>query len=315
MELLVVDLINEEENSGAALCSRLNEIGAFDAGQKNGLERMPLWSWTMSSDEESLRCTAHLPQFRLAEHGEQLYGGAARILADYIVEKHEPDIIRQIIRKQFRYSREEEAAIERCCRMVLSGEQWGLAEEESYSNEQGGSRRSIKVATELLDYMTENTHLHLQGFLTFRLHSYWQELREAAEYAVEEYVMDKQYQEFISLLKYFVAAQPNRRGLVHVLHGADRSIQLLDEQFEPLDMKGEERALAELVDAELNMEDMVLSNLITAAPASILIHTSEPEHQVIRTIQAIFDSRIDICGGCSDCQMPRREVLGGSGES
>lgn len=313
MELLVVDLINEEENSGAALCSRLNEQGALATVSGEDWFREPLWSWSISPEGDYLRCTANLPGFRLADHGDRLYESAARILSDYIVERHEPEIIRQIIRKQFRYSREEEAAIERCCRLVLSGEQWSIPNEEtSQAANEGRSSRSVKVAAELFDYMSENTRLHLQGFLTFRLHGYWQELREAAEYAVEEYVMDKQYQEFISLLKYFVSAQPSRRNLVHVLQGPDSVIQLLDERYEPLENKGEERALAELVDAELNMEDMVLSSLITAAPSVIVIHAAESEHGVIRTIQAIFDGKIDLCPGCADCGAPRREVLGGS---
>ncbi|QJC53212.1 hypothetical protein HGI30_17620 [Paenibacillus albicereus] len=311
MELLVVELIEKGEDGGAALLlERLNEHAALAASQGSAASEEPLWSWGLAEEAGRLRCTANLPRFRLGEHGGLLYEGAASALSDYIVDRHEGDLVRQIIRKHYRYSREEELAVERCCRLVLSGEQWSAGEEADAPGS-GRSLRSSRIAAELRDYFEENASLHLQGYVTFRLHGYWQELRDAAEYAVEEYVMDKQYQEFISLLKYYVASQPSRRSLVHVLHEPERGIRLLDESREPLDIRSEGKALAELVDAELNMEDMVLSSLIAAAPASIRIHTSDPEHQVVRTIRSIFDSRIGICGGCPDCAEERREGLGG----
>ncbi len=310
MELLVVELIDKGEDGGAALLDRLNALAASVASQNGAASEEPLWSWRLSEEGCRLSCMANLPRFRLGEHGALLYDGAASVLSDYIVDRHEGDLIRHIIRKNYRYSREEELAVERCCGLVLSGEQWSPGE-DGPSPTAGRSQRSGRIAAELRAYIEENSSLHLQGYVTFRLHGYWQELREAAEYAVEEYVMDKQYQEFISLLKYYVASQPSRRGLVHVLHEPERGIRLLDERCEPLDMRSEEKALSELVDAELNMEDMVLSSLIAASPASIRIHTSDPEHQVVRTIRSIFDSRIGICEGCPDCAGQRREGLGG----
>ena len=315
MELLVVELIAENDSRMDTLCRNLNHPGtsagsAADAGGER------LWTWMSAGSGHSLVCRAKMPEFRLAEHGGRMYAEAAAILADYIVEHYETYLIQTIIKKQFHYTAEDEvSSIEACCRLVLSGEQWQGEEAVSIALKHDSfSRRSARIAQELERFMQENTHLHLQGFITFRLHEYWQELREAVEYAVEEYVMDKQYQEFISLLKYFVDVQPARRELVHVIQEEQQHIRLLDHHFSLLDTRAEDRALAELVDSELNVEDMVLSTLITASPASICIHAANPDHQVVRTIKAIFDSRVTLCAGCRECGHGALEALGG-GES
>ncbi len=312
MELVVVDLIAEEEDRGEALCRELN--GA-SSGWAEDAER--LWDWSPGASGRSLICTARLPGFSLSEHGGLVYAQAAARLSGYIIERYEPVLIRTIIRKQFHYTGDEEiATIEQCCRLVLSGEQWQIEEPHPLAGGEASSRgqREARVAAELESFLAENTRLNLQGFVTFRLQGYWQELREAAEYAVEEYVMDKQYQEFISLLKYFVSVQPSRRKLVHVVQDDGQEIQLLDADFLPLDTRSEDRAIAELVDAELNVEDMVLSSLISAAPASIRIHTPTPDHQVIRTIQAIFEQRAEVCPGCRDCGVGGTSQALGAGE-
>ena len=59
--------------------------------------------------------------------------------------------------------------------------------------------------------------------MTFRLQSYEQELREMAEYAVDEFMLDQQYEEFVSLLKYFVYFQEPKMPLVHVIHKGRKS--------------------------------------------------------------------------------------------
>ena len=54
-------------------------------------------------------------------------------------------------------------------------------------------------------------------------------------FAVDEYVMDQQYQEFISLLKYFVRMQEVKLPIVHVLHKGGSEFALYDEQFRVLE--------------------------------------------------------------------------------
>ena len=42
----------------------------------------------------------------------------------------------------------------------------------------------------------------------------------------------------------------------------------------------------------MNMEDMIVSTLITVSPQQIVIHTRQPELPVMRTLETIFELRV-----------------------
>ncbi|WP_158306252.1 putative sporulation protein YtxC [Paenibacillus curdlanolyticus] len=241
------------------------------------------------------------PEFRLTQHGTALYQSTASAIAEYIVSELEQLLLSSIIRKQYRIERPEELdSIVRFCSEMLGSIPVPLPERDAFS-EVDRKRRKQKVADELEAYLQEQTELHLTGFVTFRLQNYWSELRDAAEYAVDEFVMDKQYQEFISLLKYFVDLQEPKLPLVHLVHKTGHEFMVCDERLQPLEHKPVDRIVAEMVEYEMNVEDMVISTLVTISPKQIVIHTRQPELQIIRTIESIFGIRVSVCVGCGSC--------------
>ncbi|MNG36180.1 YtxC-like family protein [compost metagenome] len=56
-----------------------------------------------------------------------------------------------------------------------------------------------------------------------------------------------------------------------------------------------------MVEYEMNVEDMVISTLVPISPKQIVIHTRQPELQIIRTIESIFGIRVSVCVGCGSC--------------
>ena len=96
------------------------------------------------------------------------------------------------------------------------------AKEDGPSGDFWQSRRR-KLSEGIYQCLNEAPELNLDGFMTFRLQSYEQELREMAEYAVDEFMLDQQYEEFVSLLKYFVYFQEPKMPLVHVIHKGKRT--------------------------------------------------------------------------------------------
>ncbi|AJY75824.1 putative sporulation protein YtxC [Paenibacillus beijingensis] len=304
MELLTVSLMSGSSDELLRLAGSLQEaLGNLH----RRLGGVPIAEWSIRPEGSEISCKALLPQFKLGEHGEAIYGESADVLTDYIMDVYEPVLIRSIIRKQLSCQNSEElAAVEACCRQILSGTHWDLyidAESgEGHSPFEDIKRRKHKIAEELKQYMEENQYLNLHGIVTFRLHAYWNELREAAEFAMEEYIMDKQYRDFVALLKYFVSAQEAKIGRVHLLHREGYEFQLMDEYFNPLETRPGERIVAEIADVEMNMEDMIVSTLLSVAPGQVVIHTRHPELQVIRTIETIFENRISVCMGCASCK-------------
>ena len=56
-----------------------------------------------------------------------------------------------------------------------------------------------------------------------------------------------------------------------------------------------------MLESEMNMEDMIVSTLITVSPQQIVIHTRQPELPVMRTLETIFEQRVRLCCACSQC--------------
>jgi putative sporulation protein YtxC len=109
--------------------------------------------------------------------------------------------------------------------------------------------------------------------------------------------MERQYQEFMKLLKSMVEWQETRTSAVHVLHSGGHAFRLLDEEMRPLDQNQididgfEKKELAEEQEEQEEDESRVVSRLLAASPRQLFIHTPEPESQVIRTIIGIFGDR------------------------
>jgi putative sporulation protein YtxC len=248
----------------------------------------------------AIRCVTNNNKFSLPIHGPYVLKKAALAFAKYIIAEMEPLLIKTIVSKQYHFPAEEADKIEQYCLSLLH--EPFLPGDDYDEIMRGNERRIIKVAEEIEDYLHENTRLHLDGYVTFRLHHYWQELRELVTYAVDEYIMDKQYQEFITLLNYFVFMQEIKTPLVHVMHTGANEFELYDHHLQHLEPISTDRIVAEMLEAEMNMEDMVVSNLITLSPETIELHTQSDELPIMRTLKMIFAERLHICTGCPDCR-------------
>ena len=82
---------------------------------------------------------------------------------------------------------------------------------------------------------------------------------------------------------------------MHIYHCQGSEFVVLDEQFRPIETCADDRLVVETVDREINLEDMIISTLITVSPKTVYIHTKEPDMQVIRTIRMIYEERAVLC--------------------
>ncbi|PZD94325.1 sporulation protein [Paenibacillus sambharensis] len=299
MELFAVTLgaVSEEKLSCLTRC-------LSDAFADLHRETADIGYWEVDADHGRLAYISRTPAAATDTNRKLVHSLAASGMAAYIMTETEPLLLRTIARKQFRYEHDED--LDRIiwhCRQQLDGPEADSDEEAGMLwDPEAKARRKSLIAGELEQFLANQHRVHLEGFITFRLSSYWQELREVVEYAVDEFVMDKQYQEFISLLRYFVCLQEPKLELLHVIHRNDNDFAFYDAQYEPIEHRQVDRIVADMLEAEMNVEDMVVSNLISISPQEIIIHTREPEQQVIRTIESIFDSRVTICTSCRTCR-------------
>lgn len=230
------------------------------------------------------------------------------ILAEFVLDHAEEGLLTQLIRRDKRYNEEEIAEVLSYCKQIMNEED---AVPESMEEHHGRSRRRKLLVQDLTGCMENQASLNLDGFLRFRIPRYSAELRDIMEYAADEFLMDQQYKEFISLLRYFVYIQESKIPAAHLMHKGGHEFMLLNEQMKPIDTEQLDTTFkVEFLDKDYNLEDLIVSTLITIAPERIYIHTREPELAVIKTISQIFEDRSEICEYCRLC----KPILGEMGQ-
>lgn len=218
-------------------------------------------------------------------------------VAAFIVDVLEEELLEKIICNQ--YEIEEKEARQLCLRAKRILEQSERAFPESYW-------RGETLVKRLKEYLQESSYLNIDGFVRFRLPDYLMELERAAEEAVEEYIVEKEYDEFICVLKYFVEMQEPRVERVHVVLTPRGGFQLFDGENRSLERDYLEGFVVDVGDSALNYEDLLLSALITLAPRQVMLHGSEKGNArgIIHTIKNVFGDRVRLCNGCNRCRQP-----------
>ncbi|GAB2676256.1 sporulation protein YtxC [Paenibacillus thermoaerophilus] len=257
----------------------------------------------------SLLCTGMMPRFELSR-AEPVWRLSARAFAEFVVDELEPAIVEDIVSDTCRDDereapdREELDGVMAYCGGLLnrSGGAGSTAEPWKADASHDTERRIQMVARTAEAYLERETLLIVEGFVRFRLHDYLNELFETVDSAYEEYWSDRQYREFIALLKYFVYIQDTRIPMAHLLHRSGGEFTLLDERLQPLDPGQFDQVTLEVQDMNIQFEDMIVSALLSVAPQQIALHTRTPDDHVVQTILNIFEPRAKVCTGCPACQ-------------
>lgn len=164
--------------------------------------------------------------------------------------------------------------------------------------------RQSRVAARIRSYLETADELVLEGFLIFRLKDYVEELEDMVDRAVDDFLMEREYREFIRLLRCFVEAQEPRLDEVHVLLNAKGTFRLVDGRLNSVGSDHLEDLVVEMMEKEVNYEDLLVSALISIVPNRIRIHCRSESRadENIETVMSVFGSRVSFCPGCDLCQ-------------
>lgn len=237
----------------------------------------------------------------------------AQTVSDLIVTKWEELLLSKLINYQKNYfSPEERQQILKRAQRYLEltdGFVVPAMGEHAVLPSQCLNNRCNKIRQELTAYLRNHNELIIDGFLRFRLKGYINQLGQAVDSAIEELLMEREYQDFIRLLQYFVEIQEPRASQVHVVLRPTGTFQIYDSRGEPVENEYQDSFLLDVVDTDLNYEDLLISALITIAPQQITIHQAELERASvsIETIQKVFDGRVLVCRGCERCKLYSRQ--------
>ncbi|PRR76841.1 YtxC-like family protein [Clostridium liquoris] len=163
--------------------------------------------------------------------------------------------------------------------------------------------RKNEIIEKIVECIEENKEINIKGFLTFRMKELKNELQNIIDKIVEDYLIEKEYNEFIKLLKYFVDIQDSKIDEVNIIIDKGGNYIIQDGSGDDLMDRLFNEFLGNKFTGTVNMEDMLISGLITYCPNKIIIHCANNCHntEFINTIKNVFLQRVEFCDKCKIC--------------
>ena len=161
------------------------------------------------------------------------------------------------------------------------------------------------------NFLLDNKNLYLQGFTNFRLKSYFKVLDDIVAEAVNCFVVEKEYLEFVSLLKLYINSQGSSCNLVHLIYTSNEEESiLLDENKEIINISHDNLNAKYLSDISFSSNDYTLNTLLTILPKEIYIHLIDDYiDDFINTLITIFENRVHLCTDCNICNLYRHSTI------
>lgn len=214
---------------------------------------------------------------------DMLSHGIGSAFAQFLLYDIKEEIIARIIKKEYFYFEDEER------REIF---QKAIDGNVDYDER----RWAAYIHGRLTEYFSENRELSLEGFIRFRLKEYIDELEYIVDRSVDELLIDREYNEFIKLLRYFVEIQEPKIEEVHVLLEDDKKYTLLDSGFKVINNDMLEDLAKEISDNDISDDDLLISSLITIAPNKIVIHDSNKikNTELLNTIKNVFCGKVEM---------------------
>ncbi len=216
----------------------------------------------------------------------------SNILAFLVVDIYEDIITRKVLQTEYFYfdNVERKEVLEKFRNICLS-------DIENFE-----TKENILFNT-FYNFFKYDNKLYLKGFISFRLKKYIEALEKIVDDAVNQYLIEKEYWEFVSLLKLYVNSEDSQTDLVHLIYHNEESV-LLDKDKNVIKTDINLLNAKFLSDITFSSSDMVLNTLLNIIPKKIYIHLLDEEaDEFITTLELIFGNRISICKDCNICRI------------
>ena len=233
------------------------------------------------------------------EHPELFYDFMANLLANTILKFYEQNLMQKLINYHYFYFSvsEREHILQICSE---------FSQDTSHSE---FSKRMDILFLLCKEYIQENNTTVLEGFVNFRIQPYLTVLDHLVDSAVNSYIIEKEYVEFINLLKLYIHSKPSSGQTVHLIYCRQESL-LLDERKKVITLDTNLSHAKYFSDISFSSNDYCLNTLLNLLPDTIWIHLIDlQEDEFIRTLLNIFGSRIQLCYDCTICQKYKKGLL------
>lgn len=223
----------------------------------------------------------------------------SELITEVILEFYEEKLIYQILNYNYFYFDEYER-IQICdnCMNTIENDYMEVAENRKNIN------RKQMIQKALLSFIQESKSMILDGFVNFRLKEYMSYLDNIVDTAVNQFIIEKEYNEFINLLKIYIDSKPAECDILHLIYINGESI-LLDADKNIVSVSENILNSKYLSDISFSSNDFALNTLLTLLPAKVEMHVIGIEDEFIDTIKQIFEGRVSVCKDCNICRTYR----------
>ena len=223
------------------------------------------------------------------------YKELAYILSNLVIDIYEDEIIDKLISSEYFYF----DYLER--KQILE-----LTIEDSYDLEETEMPRDMSfnlLFHIFYDYIISHKSLFLKGFITFRIKKYIDIINKQIDKSVNKFLIEREYTEFISLLKMYVNSEKSKTDIVHLVYMNSSPI-LLDKHKNIIKIDDNMFNAKYLSDISFSANDYALNTLLTLIPEKIYIHLIDNNiDEFIATLKLIFENRVTYCNDCSICKL------------
>ncbi|WP_244835307.1 putative sporulation protein YtxC [Clostridium sp. BJN0001] len=151
------------------------------------------------------------------------------------------------------------------------------------------------IIEQIRECISERQEININGFITFRMKNFRNNIENIIESIIETYMARKEYEEFIKLLRYFVEMQVSTIEEVNIVISETNVYNIEDERGNNLYYK----FIKELSENEKrssdNIEDILITGLITNSPKEINIYDKYKKinEELLNTIKSVFVDRVN----------------------
>lgn len=227
------------------------------------------------------------------ENLDVFYDKISLVLTEAIVKFYEKKLLKRILDYNYFYfnSLEKKEIIQIAENFIESDI---ITEEDNF----------FAIYSAVLDYIKTNKSIVLEGFINFRLANYMKNLDYVVDIAVNKFITDKEYLEFINMLKLYITLTPSKSSLIHLVYFGGESV-LLDKNKKIIPLDDDSFSMKYLSDISFSSNDYALNALLSLTPKKLIIHLMDKGNnsEFINTLKLIFENRYEICSSCELCKL------------
>lgn len=221
----------------------------------------------------------------------------ASMLSFLVIYDYEDDILKNIIYRNYFYfsDNERELILKNCFDIMVDSKQY--------------LKDKYDILFEIFsNYITFNKNIFINGFINFRLNKYISILNSIVDDAVNSFIVEKEYEEFISLLRLYINSNKSNSKIVHVIYSKNFTF-ILDENKNIIKNSNDIPKAKFLSDISFSTNDYTLNSLLNLLPSKIYIHLIDNcIDEFIKTLCLIFEHKISICTECNICSLYRKNI-------